>query len=506
MTNEKKLRAKELRDSLLAMIQTAKAECREFDECEQKTFDEQKNELLAIAEELKATQEKLDDMEDEIPDIADTDDEPTDKKQAEQPMDEKPIDEKPMDEKPMDENPMEDSKEQTSEEQNDSTDEETINDSDNENQVSEDEINNNEETTDDMAEKPMDDEKPQDTEKEKVAKRNITKTMNKEFSLLKAIRSVVNREQMPATEAAVIAEGQKAMRAAGISAVSPIVLPGETRTVAVNTIEGHDDVQGVNGVHDDVIETDFQSLLEPLYANSVLADAGGTFLRNLVNDIQVPIMDKQSVGWAGEIDAAAKTTAAFSSKRMSPRRLSAYTDISRQLLIQNDGSIEAAIRRDIVNALTDRLEATVLGKVAGDEVKPAGIGYGKSATLVDDYTKMCNFEATLEATNISGEPKYILSPTAKAAFRAMPQSSKATRLVMENGEIDGTPCLSTTNVAPNEFYYGFWNSVIVGQWSGVEIIVDDISQAVNGCVRLVINAYFDEIVTRPEAIMLGKVK
>ena len=501
MTNEKKLRAKELRDSLLAMIQTAKAECREFDECEQKVFDEQKNELLAIAEELKATQEKLDEMEDEIPDIADTDDEPTDTKEAEQLNDEKP-----MEEKPMDENPMDDSKEEISEEQNDSTDEETINDSDNENQVSEDEINNNEEPTDDMAEKPMDDEKPQDTEKEKVAKRNITKTMNKEFSLLKAIRAVVNREQMPATEAAVIAEGQKAMRAAGINAASSLVLPGETRTVVVNTIEGHDDVQTINGVHDDLVQTDFQSILEPLYANSALAEAGVTFLRGLVNDIQIPIMDKQSVGWAGEIDAAAKTTAKFSSKRMSPKRLTAYTDISKAALAQNSTSFDAAIRRDIVNALNDRLEATVLGKVAGDEVKPAGIGFGKSATLVDDYTKMCNFEAALEATNISGEPKYILSPTAKAAFRAMPQSSKATRLVMEGGEIDGTPCLSTTNVAPNEFYYGVWNSVIVGQWAGVEIIVDEVTQAVNGCVRLVINAYFDEIITRPEAVMLGKVK
>ena len=501
MTNEKKLRAKELRDSLLAMIQTAKAECRVFDECEQKTFDEQKNELLAIAEELKATQEKLDDMEDEIPDIADTDDEPTDKKEAEQPMDEKPVEEKPMDE-----NPMEDSKEQTSEEQNDSTDEETINDSDNENQVSEDEINNNEETTDDMAEKPMDDEKPQDTEKEKVAKRNITKTMNKDFSLLKAIRSVVNREAMPATEAAVIAEGQKAMRSAGINAASSLVLPGETRTVVVNTIEGHDEVQGINGVHDDLIQTDFQSILEPLYANSALAEAGVTFLRGLVNDIQIPIMDKQNVGWAGEIDAAAKTTAKFSSKRLSPKRLTAYTDISKAALAQDSTSFEAAIRRDIVNALNDKLEATVLGKVAGDEVKPAGIGYGKSATLVDDYAKMCNFEATLEATNISGEPKYILSPTAKAAFRAMPQSSKATRLVMEGGEIDGTMCVSTTNVAPNEFYYGIFNNVIVGQWAGVEIIVDEYTQAVNGCIRLVINAYFDEIVTRPEAVMLGKVK
>lgn len=502
MTNEKKLRAKDLRDSLLAMIQTAKAECREFDEYEQKLYDEKKNELLAIAEELKATQEKLDDMEDEIPDIADTDDEQTDTKEAEQPMDEKP-----MEEKPMDENPMDDFKEEISEEQNDSTDEETINDSDNENQVSEDEINNNEETTDDMAEKPMDDEKPQDTEKEKVAKRNITKTMNKEFSLLKAIRSVVNREAMPATEAAVIAEGQKAMRAAGINAASSLVLPGETRTVVVNTIEGDGgENPTINGVHDDLIQTDFQSILEPLYANSALAEAGVTFLRGLVNDIQIPIMDKQNVGWAGEIDAAAKTTAKFSSKRMSPKRLTAYTDISKAALSQDSISFEAAIRRDIVNALNDKLEATVLGKVAGDEVKPAGIGYGKSATIVDDYAKMCNFEATLEATNISGEPKYILSPTAKAAFRAMPQSSKATRLVMEGGEIDGTMCVSTTNVAPNEFYYGVFSNVIVGQWAGVEIIVDEYTQAVNGCVRLVINAYFDEIVTRPEAVMLGKVK
>ena len=502
MTNEKKLRAKELRDSLLAMIQTAKAECREFDECEQKLYDEKKNELLAIAEELKATQEKLDEMEDEIPDIADTDDEPTDTKEAEQLNDEKP-----MEEKPMDENPMDDSKEEISEEQNDSTDEETINDSDNENQVSEDEINNNEEPTDDMAEKPMDDEKPQDTEKEKVAKRNITKTMNKDFSLLKAIRAVVNREQMPATEAAVIAEGQKAMRAAGINAASSLVLPGETRTVVVNTIEGDGgENPTINGVHDDLVQTDFQSILEPLYANSALAEAGVTFLRGLVNDIQIPIMDKQSVGWAGEIDAAAKTTAKFSSKRMSPKRLTAYTDISKAALAQNSTSFDAAIRRDIVNALNDKLEATVLGKVAGDEVKPAGIGYGKSATLVDDYAKMCNFEATLESTNISGEPKYILSPTAKAAFRAMPQSSKATRLVMEGGEIDGTMCVSTTNVAPNEFYYGIFNNVIVGQWAGVEIIVDEYTQAVNGCIRLVINAYFDEIVTRPEAVMLGKVK
>ena len=76
---------------------------------------------------------------------------------------------------------------------------------------------------------------------------------------------------------------------------------------------------------------------------------------------------------------------------------------------------------------------------------------------------------------------------------------------MEGGEIDGTPVVSTTNVADKEFYYGLFNNVYVGQWGAVEVIVDEYTQAVNGCIRLVINAYFDEIVVRPDAILRGKV-
>jgi hypothetical protein len=56
--------------------------------------------------------------------------------------------------------------------------------------------------------------------------------------------------------------------------------------------------------------------------------------------------------------------------------LTAYVDISKQLIYQDTVGVENAIRRDIVNALNDKLEATIFGAVAGDATKPAGIFYG----------------------------------------------------------------------------------------------------------------------------------
>ena len=75
-----------------------------------------------------------------------------------------------------------------------------------------------------------------------------------------------------------------------------IVINAETRTMQVT---------GGSGVHDQVVETEIQGILEPLYAESVLAKLGVRFYSGLPKgDVQVPIMGKGSVGWAGEVAAA----------------------------------------------------------------------------------------------------------------------------------------------------------------------------------------------------------
>ena len=277
-----------------------------------------------------------------------------------------------------------------------------------------------------------------------------------------------------------------------------ITINAETRTMQVT---------GEGTVHDSVIETEIEGILEPLYANSVLAQLGVRFYSGLPKgDVQVPIMGKGQVGWAGEVAAANATGNTFTTKLLQPKRLTAYVDISKQLLAQDTIGVEAAIRRDIVNALNDKLEATIFGAVAGSATQPAGIFYNASEDTVGNYAGLCAFEAALDDANINGQKKYLMGNTAKATFRSMIKGTNATGMVMEANQIDGTPMLNTSNVATKKFVYGDFNYLAVGSWGDIDITIDQYTQAVNGCIRLVINAFFDAVVLRPEAFKFGNVE
>ena len=267
-------------------------------------------------------------------------------------------------------------------------------------------------------------------------------------------------------------------------------------------------VTGGSGVHDEVVETEIQGILEPLYAKSVLAELGVKWYTGLPQgDIQVPVMGKGTVGWAGEVAAASAGGNAFSAVLLQPKRLTAYVDISKQLLNQDTIGVENAIRRDIVNAINDKLEATIFSKDAGDATKPAGIFYDSSVFDASTFKAVVDLEAKVEKNNVYGDMKYLLSTGAKADLRAMPKSTKNTQLVMEGGEIDGTPAVVTSNVEGAGYYaYGNFENLAVASWGDIDITVDEYTQAVNGCVRLVVNAYFDAKKLRPEAFIFGKTR
>lgn len=264
-------------------------------------------------------------------------------------------------------------------------------------------------------------------------------------------------------------------------------------------------VTGENGVHDNIIETELQQIWEPLYAKSVLGQLGVRFYKNLpMGDISIPVMGKGQVGWQSELGTASPSSNTFTNVVLSPHRLTAYIDISKQLIAQDSLGAEEAIRRDIVNALTDKLESTVLGSAAGDTTKPAGIFYGATVAKNDTFAKVAAAEAAVETANVTGEMKYLMAPTTKAFYRSLIKGTNATGMVFENGEMDGVPTVVTSNIAANNYVYGNFSNLAVGQWAGMDITVDPYTQAVNGCIRLVINAYFDAKIVRSEAFTFGK--
>lgn len=323
---------------------------------------------------------------------------------------------------------------------------------------------------------------------------NINTMKEQRFSLLKAIRNVAENRQQDKVTAAVCNEGMKEMRAAGLNTVGQIYIPTMETRAAVSVAS-----EGV-----DVVATDLYDIIEPLRAKNVLVQAGAKFYTGLTNSAQIPVMTGSNVNWAGETAAATDGNVLFNNVTLTPKRLTAYVDISKMLLAQDSIGVETAIRQDLINAINSKLENTILGKGAKSATTPAGIFNGKTPTKVTDFEGLVGLEAKVEEANVLGGVSYIASPSARASFRNMMKGSRGTaQLAYTDGTLDGTPVYSTSNVEAKTFVVGDFSNLAIGSWGGLDIVVDNYTQAVNGMIRLVVNAYFDAAIIRPEAFQYG---
>lgn len=339
----------------------------------------------------------------------------------------------------------------------------------------------------------------------KAEERNVTVGESREkVSLLKMIEKAASHRNFSDAEEDFISRGKALNASAGLATSGDIQIATESRAAFT-----------VGTDHNDVVATDIQNILDPLRAKNVLVQAGAKFLTGLRGDIQYPILSGANVGWLAETASASDGAGTISAVSIQPKRLSAYVDISKQFLAQDSADCEAAILRDIVNAVNDKLEATVLGKESDD---PAhfSLFYNQTPTAISTYAGLCNLEASVENANIFGKMSYLVSPGAKATLRGMAKSTKVTQLVLEGGDIDGTPVYSSTNVGKGvgsgtpfvqsgNLIYGDFTNLVIGQWGGLDLTIDTVTQAVAGKVRVIINAFFGVGVLRPQAFAFGLV-
>ena len=365
------------------------------------------------------------------------------------------------------------------------------------------ELDKEDKKDDEKVEDKKDDEKVEDKkdeqkeEKSLETQKNINtehNIMEKQFSLLRAIRAIANNQKLNDVDAAVINAGAQEFRKAGVEFGGQIQLPNmiENRAAITVAAEG-----------EDVVATEIYDILTPLRARNVLVNAGAKFMTGLVGNVQVPVMSASNVTWEGETASAKDGAGAFTNVQLTPKRLTAYIDISKQFLVQDGIGAEAVIREDLIKAINSKLESTILGAAAGSTTQPAGIFNGKTATKVADFGDVCDVEAGIEEANITGELKYIVSPKAKAVLRGMIKGTNGTGMVYENESVDGTPALVTTNVAANKYVVGDFSNLAIGQWGAIDLTVDPFTKAADGQVRLVINAFFDAKVLRDGAFGFG---
>lgn len=338
--------------------------------------------------------------------------------------------------------------------------------------------------------------------------KNNHSTMKQKFSLLKSINDVVNNRELNTIAQNVTIEGRKAAELAGVTTNGQIVIPIETEKRFEDNPSGILASQNTEATTygGEAVPTEMFDLMGALRDRMVISQLGARFL-SLNGNVEIPIYSGANATWESEISSAKDGSGKFSTVKFSPKRLTVELPISKQFLIQTSASAEATLRQDLIDCIAEKLQKTMFGDGAGDNVTPAGLFNG---VLEDanafNYAEAVNMEELLETHNVYGEFKYVMHPTAKALLRTTNIDRGSGKFVFENNAVLGIDAYSTNSVVERGVILGNWNQFYVASFGALDLTIDPYTLANRGQVKLTINAYFDFKEVRPEAFVKRIIK
>ena len=260
--------------------------------------------------------------------------------------------------------------------------------------------------------------------------------------------------------------------------------------------------------------------IDSLKDRLVLTSLGTDFLDGLTGDVKFPRESNNlSATWEGETDANAEETPTYDNVSLTPKRLGFYVDVSRQSLLQTNPAIDARIERNMINAVRRALETAAINGSGSDPIpegilNTSGIGSADVGTNggAQTWGNWVDNETNVAADNADvGSLSYLTNSKVRGQAKQTIVDSGSGRYIwpVNAEEVNGYP-VGVSNLVPDNLtkgtgtglsalIYGNFNDLVIGQWGGLEVLVDPYTQATSGIVRMVINMYADVAVLHPES-------
>ena len=250
------------------------------------------------------------------------------------------------------------------------------------------------------------------------------------------------------------------------------------------------------GAGEENVPTDKAPLELAIRNATVLDRLGVRWFGNAVGNIDIPKYHGSQVYWADSENAdAADGASGFTKVTLSPKRLTAYIDISRQFLAQSPEDAEAILIADISRAIAEKIDMTVFGTGSGSTAEPAGLfADATSGTLASmTFDDVLALENAVEEKN-GTDFVFVTSPNVKYQLRGV-QTASGLRMVYDANEIDGRKTVVSNSVAKGGLLCFDPQDLACASWdkNGMVITVDPYTRAGKNEIRVTVNYLFDAV-------------
>ena len=343
------------------------------------------------------------------------------------------------------------------------------------------------------------------------------------FSFVRAIKALSNPQDRRAQEDAAFefevseAAAKKEGRTSRGLLIPVDVLYGK-RDLTTSTASGT--AKAGNLVATDLLAASF---IDVLRNKMVLNTLGAQFLTGLNGNVAIPRKTSASSAyWVAENSAPTESTnaPAFDQVTMSPKTLGAYVDISRRLMLQSSLDIENLVRNDLATSIAVAMDGAAVAGSGSN--KPTGVlntsGIG-SVTLgtngaAPTWAMVVNLVKEVETDNaLTGSAAFLTNGQVKAKLSTTARQSSGVEgnfiLGPDMANLYGFPIYVSQQVPSNltkgsgsslsAMLFGVWSDLLIGQWSGIDILVDQYTGSNAGTVRVVAFHDCDFAVRHPES-------
>jgi HK97 family phage major capsid protein len=342
------------------------------------------------------------------------------------------------------------------------------------------------------------------------------------FSFVRAIRALSNPQDRRAQdeaafefEASQAAQKKEGRDSRGIMVPADVVYRDLTTSTASGTAKAG------NLVATDLLAASF---IDVLRNKMVLNQLGAQFLTGLQGNVAIPRKTSASSAyWVGENAAPTESTnaPAFDQVTMSPKTLAAYVDYSRRLMLQSSLDIETLVRNDLATSIAVAMDGAAVAGSGSN--KPTGVlntsGIG-SVTLgtnggAPTWAMVTNLVKEVEIDNaLTGAAAFLTNGQVKAKLASTSKQASGVEgnfiLGPDMNNLYGFPIYVSQQVPSNlskgsasgtlsAMIFGVWSDLLIGQWSGIDLMADPYTGSKEGTVRIVAFHDCDFAVRHPES-------
>ncbi|GAB4371370.1 MAG: hypothetical protein Kow00128_19180 [Deltaproteobacteria bacterium] len=236
---------------------------------------------------------------------------------------------------------------------------------------------------------------------------------------------------------------------------------------------------------------------------SIVPALGIEEIPNLTGNTMVPRFGAGVVGgWSAEGVAPTESTPTTEQVLLTPKKLAAYVDYSRNLLLQA-ALLEDILRADLRGAFGFALDAGLLN--GGGGTAPTGIlgtsGIGSVTGTSLNIGGVTDTVAAVAAAKVPLDGGAWAMPSAMWKLLASRVATGSGRLLIEDGKMAGYPVHVTEAMPASTILFGnFALGVAVATWGpGIDVLVNPYSGAKSGLVSIVGHVLADVLVRRPGA-------